>query len=154
MPDFFDKFFENWIKEDLSPISRFENLYGALISYYNYNFEDTIMTEEEYILFFNTLKKKLDKDEQNFVDRFRVLGNKLSLRSQLDKIFEQLEYLKEKEKREKYVGLVVELRNRIQHATENISRDLLRDSSNMAHNLNSFTSSLILHEIEYEKNDL
>ena len=153
MPDFFDKFFENWIKEDQSPTDKFENLFQALIYYYNYNFDETVKPEEEYNLFFNTLKKKLDEEGQKFVDRFRLLGNKLSLRSQLNKIFEQLEYLKDKEKREKYVGMVVDLRNRIQHATENISPDLLRDSSTMAHNLNAFTSSLILHEIEYEKND-
>lgn len=151
MPDFFDKFFENWIKEDLSPIDKFENLFQALMYYYNCNFDETVMSEEEYTQFFNSLKKKLEEKEQKFVDRFRLLGNKLSLRSQLNKIFEQLEYLKNSERREKYVGMIVELRNRIQHATDNISPDLLRDSSNMAHNLNSFTSNLILHEIKYEK---
>ena len=153
MPDFFDKFFENWIKEELSPIDKFENLFQALMYYYNYNFDETVKAEEEYNLFFNNLKKKLNDEEQKFVDRFRLLGNKLSLRSQLNKIFEQLEYLKDEEKRKHYVGMVVDLRNRIQHATENISHELLRDSSNMAHNLNSFTSGLILHEIEYEKKD-
>lgn len=154
MPDFFDKFFENWIKEDLSPIKQFENLYDPLISYYNYNFDDTVMPEEDYNIFFNTMKKQLEtKEQQNFVERFRPLGNKLSLRLQLSKIFEQLEYLKDEEKRKHYVGMVVDLRNRIQHATENISPELLRNSSNMTHNLNSFTSDLILHEIEYNKKD-
>ena len=154
MPDFFDKFFENWIKDDLSPIKQFENLYGALISYYNYNFDETVIPEEEYTTFFNTLKKQLEnKEQQNFVERFRPLGNKLSLRLQLNKIFEQLEYLNDDEERKHYVGMVVDLRNRIQHATENISPELLQDSSNMADNLNSLTSSLILHEIEYKKND-
>lgn len=71
----------------------------------------------------------------------------------MSKIFEQLEFLKDEEKRKRYVGMVVDLRNRIQHTTENISPELLRDSSNMTHNLNSFTFSLILHEIEYNKKD-
>jgi len=99
------------------------------------------------------LTSKLTKDEKQFVERFKVSGNKVSLRKQLNKIFEQLEYLKDKQNREKYVQEVVDVRNRILHATENIGHDLLRDASNMAHNLTSFTSGLILYEIEYEKND-
>jgi len=151
MPDFFDKFFENCIKENLSPINKFENLYQSLMFYYNYNFEKTRMSDEDYTSFFNNLLNKLEGNEKEFVERFRVQGNNISARMQLGKIFEQLEYLKDKKNREPYVNDVVDVRNRIQHATENIGRDLLQDSSNMAHNLNSFTSSLILYEIEYEK---
>ena len=151
MPDFFDKFFENEIKENLSPINRFENLYQSLMFYYNYNFKKKLMSDEDYTSFFNNLLKKLDSDEKNFVEKFRVQGNNISARKQLGKIFEQLEYLKDKERREPYVNAVVDVRNRIQHATENIGHELLRDASNMAHNLTSFTSGLILYEIEYEK---
>ena len=109
------------------------------------------MSDEDYTSFFNNLLKKLDSDEKNFVEKFRVQGNNISARKQLGKIFEQLEYLKDKERREPYVNAVVDVRNRIQHATENIGHELLRDASNMAHNLTSFTSGLILYEIEYEK---
>jgi len=151
MPDFFDRFFENVIKDDLSPIDKFENLCQSLLSYYNYKFEERRQSEEEYTSFFNTLISKLENDEKQFVERFRLLGNRFSLRQQLDKIFEQLDYLKDKDSRDRYVNAVVDLRNRIEHATENISHSLIRDAFGMAHNLTSFTSNLILHEIEYDE---
>jgi len=152
MPDFFDQFFENLVKNDLSPIDKFENLCQSLLFYYNYKFDDTRQSEEEYTSFFNKLTNKLKEDEKQFVDRFRLLGNKFSLRQQLDKIFVQLDYLKENDKRDSYINAIVELRNQISHATENISPSLIRDAFNMTHNLTSFISGLILYEIEYDKN--
>lgn len=152
MPDFFDRFFENTIKDIQSPIDRFENLYQAILSYQNYKFPGTILSKEEYTAFFNSLQNKLeDKEDKQFVERFRPLGNLFSPRQQLGKVFEQLDYLKDKKDRDLYVNGVIELRNRIEHATENISPILLGDASRMEHNLNAFISGLILFEIEYDK---
>ena len=153
MPDFFDRFFENIVKDDLSSVDKFENLCQALLSYYNYNFEKNKQLPKEYTSFFNTLLDKLDTDEKQLVERFRSSGNQFSLRDQLGKIFEQLEYLKDETRRKKYVNDIVLLRNRVEHATENLSAELYRDASNIVHNLNSFTSNLILYEIEYERNN-
>ncbi len=46
------------------------------------------MSDEDYTSFFNNLLKKLDSDEKNFVEKFRVQGNNISARKQLGKIFE------------------------------------------------------------------
>ena len=152
MPDFFDRFFENTIKNIESPIDRFENLYQTVLSYQKYKFSDLIRPKEEYTTFFNTLQNKLENEEdKQFVERFRSLGNFYSARQQLDKVFEQLDYLKDKEARKAYVDAVIDVRNRIEHATENISPTLLGDASRMEHNLNAFISGLILLEIEYDK---
>ena len=152
MPDFFDRFFENTIKDIQSPIDRFENLYQTILSYQNYKFPGTIRPKEEYIIFFNSLQNKLeDEKDRQFVERFRPLGNLFSPRQQLDKVFEQLDYLKDKKDRDSYVNGVIELRNRIEHATENISPILLGDASRMEHNLNAFISGLMLFEIEYDR---
>ncbi|MCH7649078.1 MAG: hypothetical protein IIA83_10785, partial [Thaumarchaeota archaeon] len=128
------------------------NLYQTVLSYQKYKFSDLIRPKEEYTTFFNTLQNKLEKEEdKQFVERFRSLGNFYSPRQQLDKVFEQLDYLKDKKAREAYVDAVIDMRNRIEHATENISPTLLGDASRMEHNLNAFISGLILLEIEYDK---
>jgi len=150
MPDFFHSFFENVINEHLLPYDRFENLVQALFFYYNYKFDDTRSTKKEYDAFFTKMRDKLDNDEKEFVDRFRGMGNQLSMKSQLEKIFLQLEFWKANPSKYKtYIDQILEVRNRIAHSTENVSNQTIMDANNMSHNLTSFISSLILFEIKY-----
>ena len=96
------------------------------------------------------MREKLDDKEKQFVDWYRGMGNKLSLKQQLEKIFLQLDFWKtEPSKYGKYIDDIVEIRNRISHATKNISPQTNRDVDNITHNLTNFISSLILFEIKY-----
>lgn len=97
------------------------------------------------------MREKLDDNEKQFVDRFRGMGNQLSLKQQLEKIFLQLDFWKaEPSKLKKYIDNIVEVRNRISHATKNVTSQTYGDAINMTHNLTSFISSLILFEIKFQ----
>lgn len=150
MPDFFNSFFENIINENLFPYDRFENLIQSLLFYFNYKFEDIRTPKEEYNKFFDKMREKLEANEKQFVDRFRDMGNKLSLKQQLENIFLQLDFWKANpDKYETYIDQIVKVRNRISHATKNTSNQTIMDTSNMTYNLTNFVSDLILFEIEY-----
>lgn len=150
MPDFFNSFFENVINENLFTYDKFENLYQSLLFYYNYKFDDARMPKEDYKLFIKEMKNKLNDKEQQFIERFVGSGNVFSLSQQLEKIFMQLDFWKDKPSEcRHYVREIVLVRNRIEHSTESITTKTLSDANNMTHNLTSFISTLILYEIEY-----
>ncbi|MGH2612854.1 MAG: HEPN domain-containing protein [Rhabdochlamydiaceae bacterium] len=123
----------------------------SLLFYSNYKFENIQTPKEEYNKFFDKMREKLDDNEKQFVDRFRGMGNQLSLKQQLEKIFLQLDFWKaEPSKLKKYIDNIVEVRNRISHATKNVTSQTYGDAINMTHNLTSFISSLILFEIKFQ----
>lgn len=151
MPDFFNLYFQNVINDSLFITDRFENLFQSVLHYYNYKFKDEITAKEDYDLFINNMKNKLDPNEEKFIERFRNLGNKRSLSVQLDTVFSQLSYLNNQPDKKKYLREFVEIRNKISHATRNNTPKFMADVSNMTHNLTALVSSLILYEINYGK---
>ena len=151
MPDFFDRFYENMVKEELSPIDKFENLIQSLLLYHKNNFEDSELPEEKYNEFFKELIRKLDGKEKHFVERFRVMGNKLGLRKQLGQIFELVHNESDKRDRDRYVNKIVSLRNNIEHPVENTTPEIHARAFSMTNNLTAFVSKLISYEIKYDQ---
>ena len=95
------------------------------------------------------MKKKLSDDEQQFIERFRPLGNQPSLRKQLKKIFQEVDTLKNFP-REKFIGQVITMRNRIEHSTSHrTEKHYYLNIGNIVHNLKSVITSIIMYEIEW-----
>ena len=147
IPDFFDRFYENVIKEELSPIDKFENLIQSLLFYHKNRFSDEICCKDEYDDFFKKLLDKLDENEKRFVDRFRQSGNKISLRKQLKNIFVVVYPDIEHEVLNHNINKIVLLRNQIEHSTEPTTSSTLASVSAMTYNLTGLVSTLIRREI-------
>ena len=151
MPDFFDRFCENMIKEDLSHIDKFENLIQSLLFYHNHNFEDNESSKKEYNEFFKKLVSKLDNKEKCFVERFQGMGNKLSLRKRLKQMSERVHTEADKNFRDQYINKIIALRNDIEHSIGNTAPEIPHRAFSMTRNLTAFVSRLILYEIKYEQ---
>lgn len=147
MPDFFDRFYENVIKEELLPMDKFENLIQSLFFYHKNKFSDEIYCNDEYDDFFKKLRDKLNESEKQFVDRFRQLGNKISLRKQLKNIFAVVHPDVERKSLDRYINEIIRLRNQIEHSTEPTTSSTLESASVMTYNLTALILTLIQHEI-------
>ena len=150
MSGFFDRYFENVIKEELSPIDKFENLIQSLLFYHQYKFPTEVTSEEEYKEFFDKLISKLSDKEAEFVNRFRSLGNKLSLKKQLEAIFKLAVNMSDRNSK-KHIERIVSLRNQIEHSSGNSPSDILQPASNFVYDLTALIRILLCNEIDYEQ---
>ena len=149
MPDFFDRYYENIIKEELSPIDKFENLIQSLLYYHKNRFESRLMSDEKYNDFFTNLLNKLNNNEKQFIERFRNLGNQYSMRQILKDIFKSIGI--DSKNANNYSQQIIELRNKIEHSLENTTESTIFSVSNMIPNLSTIILTLIRREIESDE---
>ena len=148
MPDFFDRFYENVIKEELSPIDKFENLIQSLLFYHKSRFDNTVMPRKDYNIFFNNILDKLDADEKKFIEKFRTMGNNISMRNLLKDIVKKIDG--DNDNTNRFIDEIVLLRNKIEHSTENTTSDTLPLVSSLTYNLSNLVLQLIRYEISHD----
>ncbi len=150
MPHFFNSFFENIIKDNLSPEDKFENSIQALLFYHNYKFTENKWKPENYAKFIDDMKVKLNEEEKSFIEKIRGQGNFISMCEQLNRVLKQMELYKSLPTLDNYVKEILSIRVTLSHSKILHDPNFYQKLIEMTFNLNSILTNLIMFELNYD----
>lgn len=151
MPLFFNSFFENIVKDNLSPEDKFENLIQSLLFYHNYRFSENKWKKQNYSKFIEGIKSKLDKEESDFIEKIKGQGNFIGMPEQIKRVLKQLKPYKNLTGLDDYVKEILSIRVPLAHSKIIRNIDFYQKLHIMTFNLESILTNLIMFELDYEE---
>ncbi len=150
MPHFFNSFFENIVKDNLSPEDKFENFIQSLLFYHNYRFTENKWKTENYAKFIEDMKAKLNEEEKSFIEKIRGQGNFIGMPEQIKRVLKQMEPYKSLPTLDNYVKEILSIRVTLSHSKIFQEPNFYQKLVGMTFNLNSILTNLIMFELDYD----
>ncbi len=153
LPLFFNSFFENIIKDNLSLDDKFENSIQALLFYHNYRFTENKWKTENYTKFIEDMKVKLNEEEKSFIEKIKGSGNFIGMSEQIKRVLRQMKPYKNLPTLDDYVKEILSIRVSLSHSKIIRKSDFYQKLSVMTFNLNSILTNLIMFELDYDSHN-